>query len=206
MKATSSAGESRKSSVDTMRPSKSGRENDGNRVPSGSIVDGVKATTSSNFQFPNFLWGFRVEIGESAKVEFELDQDSHSDRLALAHARPKAPLGGSSLGFLVEAKALVQGAHDADVRDRTVRHHDGRHDDQSLDFRAHRFRGVLRIGAEDWHWRGNTIANVKDTASRPATAAGAKAGTGPRPDPAARAAPARVTRRIAGRNGADRRG
>jgi len=38
----SSAGASAKSSLETMRPSKSGRENDGIRVPSGSIVEGVR--------------------------------------------------------------------------------------------------------------------------------------------------------------------
>src|SRR6188474_3346729 len=50
MNATSSAGAWRKSSVETTRPLKSGRENDGSRVPSGSIVEGVR--TMNNYQPP----------------------------------------------------------------------------------------------------------------------------------------------------------
>ena len=79
----------------------------------------------SQLPIPKRPWAVRVEIWKLAEVEFELDLDSDGDRFALAHARTETPLGGCSLGFLVEAETLVERTHDANVGDRTVRHHDG---------------------------------------------------------------------------------
>src|SRR6187397_1343503 len=124
-----------------------------------------------------------------AQGEGENDRHPHVHGRAVAQARFENPSLRRRDRSVLEAKARLRRADDANVADAAVREHDDVELDLALHFGQHRFAGVVRLRGEHRHRLGRIDADgaesVADRRAVPRTGAWTPARTEARTLPAA---------------------
>jgi hypothetical protein len=135
-------------------------------VESGS----PRRPVGSSLHFDQYIL---ISTCRSVEVESDFYADLHVHRFAIFKGRLKAPLFDRFDGLGVQAKA--QAADDANVARLSGSVDDHPEDAGSLSLGATRFLGIVRIWRGNGLRRGDSTADLEDTAANAPAAAGADA-------------------------------